>query len=452
MQTPRLSGAEFDDYKSITQLITNPNEVAARIPATFESWKPWEVFDLIVLISTMLVRRTESCRRIQKIAAMQQNNWHENFMRAGRAALTWPQGFYDIIETQEKIAGKRAHQAIWSTTHNLVRRFNASAKANSLIESTMNEFLVGRGSLSPFGVPSPSGEWMPIKQALNKYGLAMKWVRHLSRSGDLEVRHVRKKIGFPQTYLNCAQLESIAKERHDLVPLTSLSGETGLPMSVLMGLCSSMHVELETGRVASLLLPSVSQREAARFRDSLTCRASHAISGQVQLLSELRRRGAGDYLLAVIRQCLDGGLRFSVRTGSQPTLSSIMVLSEELTPILSAQLPNICNLPDKMTRRDAAIFLGVIPHNISALVRPGYLREAPGCRRRYVSGDSVKDFASKFISSRMVAKHLGTSVRAVGREMKTRKIRAALSYSAGNRAQSYIWRRADLTFLPDLPS
>jgi hypothetical protein len=147
---PKLVGEELESYKSIANLVIKPSEIAGRMPPTFSSWKPWEIFDLVVLLSSVLSKRFSDRHRVKKQTLVKLPDWHENFMMAGRAILGWPKAFDLVIETMRASKNNRGghygrNKEVGDFALDLRRKYNASSKACGLVAAAIDEFYISKG-------------------------------------------------------------------------------------------------------------------------------------------------------------------------------------------------------------------------------------------------------------------------------------------------------------------
>jgi hypothetical protein len=450
---PKLAGEELETYSTIANLITKPPESHHRIPATFASWKPWEIFDFVVLLAKVLSKRFEDRRTLMTPDILRLPDWHENFMMAGRTILGWPKAFNTVVETMRaSAADRRGHfgrfKEIGQLAVDLRRIYNASGKECTLIESAVDDFYASKGRSNGkmfMAMEASAHKWTSFNAIREKYS-DERFLLSLVRNGDLDVLRAERAKRSP-IYFNREQIERIITDRRQLVALDRLTARTGLPMSTLEGLCLSGHIVLAGEPIARFLLPCVQRAEAEKFENSIIGRASQRVTGETPLLPLLQRLGLGHHLLRVVRACLDGEMRFSRSDGRGPALKRLMVLEADVISLLAPHLEEKPNLPEKMTARDVSIHLDISHDDVRALVRTGFLKAACANSSRYVDGKSVGIFSDKFISDRAVSRRLEIPVRAVKKFLRGQGISPQSSFRNMNGGTSYIWRRSKVESL-----
>jgi hypothetical protein len=287
-------------------------------------------------------------------------------MMASRAILEWPKAFDVVIETMRASAdGRRGFygraKEIGQLAVDLGRFYNASSKACRLVETAVDDFYVSKGRLQTnrtfMEIETAAHKWITWGDARQKC-TEERFMRSLIKFRDIEVLRA-EQFQLSPVYFNREQFEKLMEERRQLVPLTSLSVRTGMPMSTLEGLCHSNHINVAKGAVGRFRLPSVHPAEHERFEASIIGRASQDVPSGISILPTLQKVGMGHHLLRAVRACLDNELRFSLLDRPLPILSRLMVSEADLISLLSAHLEETTYLPEKMTAVDVSIHLDI---------------------------------------------------------------------------------------------
>jgi hypothetical protein len=390
---------------------------------------------------------------LRKTGVFELPDWHMNFMAAARAVLGWPDAFGEFIDQIRGEAQSRSGyfgrtKEVGQLAVDLRIRYGASRKMCDQIETAVEAFFASKGRANTRGsyeAIEASDSWTSFKDALKKHG-DPRFLRSIIKHKDIDVLRVAGAKRSP-VYFDKFQLELLMQARSRLLGLDRLPLLTGFPQSVLEGLNASNHVRIVDSHVARLRRPQVHPDEVEKLEGRIKASASPRREGQIPVLEALRISGTGNHLVHVIRAILDGEVRFSLLDQKGPVLSKIALLEEEICRVGRKYGEMQIELPDKMTARDAGIFLDVNADDIPGLIGLGCLKSAPPHRGRFVEGQSVQQFSTKLVSHCRAASWLRIDVRSVKSFMKKQGVNPFASYMTGNRTLSCVWRRTDLDAL-----
>jgi hypothetical protein len=447
VQPSRLTGDDFKVYSAVADLLNPDVDDFAVVNPALPDWPRWEVFDMIVLIAVILSKRFPDRAKLKKVAAFLLPDWHENFMTACRAVLTWPKGFHDVIEIMREDARDRegywgAKKEIGDLGYNLEKRYGASPRVSDEIEKQIDAFFAAKGRVarrSYSAIEDTNGRFISFKGALKKYGSAPLLYEFIANreAGVLRVDDAKRA----PVYFDEAELEALMEKRKTLVNLDRIPSLTGITHSVMHGLIESGHVNLATGPAARLLLPSIEPCEIVRLENQLAQNTSSPEPDQMPLLFALRDRGAGEELLSVMQCCLDRNFHYSLAPSGDNILERIMVRKDDLPNPANDFSPTLV-IP-KMTARDLEIMLDIPEGDIPGLLANGCLKRAQA-DRRHLDGSSISRLAVRYMSHRCLARRLNANVRILKSHMAALGVRPAVTYSSAAKTPAYLWKRADI--------
>ena len=239
-------------------------------------------------------------------------------------------------------------------------------------------------------------------------------------------------------YFNGSELDALMEKRKSLVNLDRFPRRTGFTQSVVEGLIQSGHIRRATGPAARFLLPSVEPGEIVWLERRLAANSSQPLSDQMPLLVALRETGAGEQLVRILQQCLDGNFRFSLAPRGENILSRLMVVKKDVPRPGNEFDPSVV-FPERMTARDIEIMLDVPEDDVPGLLAKGCLKRRHG---RSLEGQSVRRLAVRYISHRCLATRLNRNVRALKSHMASLGLRPAVTYCSAAKTPGFLWNRA----------
>jgi hypothetical protein len=445
LEPPKLSADDREIYSTVAELVNPRVADEAVVNPGLPGWPRWELFDLIVLLAVILSKRLPDRANLRKVEAFLLPDWHANFMLACRAVLDWPKGFHDVIEVMRQGGEERAgywgaKKEIGDLGFNIQKRYGATARMSTEIETQINSFFAAKGRVarrSYAAIEQSNEQWISFKGALKKYGAAPflhELVAH-REAGVLRVDNAKRA----PVYFNEPELDALMDKRKSLVNLDRFPCLTGFTQSVVEGLIQSGHIQLATGPAARLLLPSVEPGEIVRLECRLAENSSPPLSGQMPLLLALRESGAGEELLPVSQRCLDGKFRFSLAPRGENILARMMVAKEDLPKPGNDFSPSLV-IPKRMTARDVEIMLDIPEGDIPALLARGCLKRRDN--RPGLDGQSVHRLAVRYFSHRCLARRMNRNVRILKSHMASLGVGPAVTYRSANKTPGFLWARS----------
>jgi hypothetical protein len=453
---PKLSGEDLYVYRAVAGLLDPQGPCAVEFPAAFESWHGWEIFDMVVMLATIIARRSGDRATMAGPELFLQVDWHQDFMTASRAVLNRPDGIMDILTLMKKYSAFRSGYYGRSKELGPLAKFGkhygALPKAADALRNAVLIFDADvRHSKPERAYQSPvdrSHEFVSYREAIKKHKVNSPLLTSIALHDDIEVVRTGGEK-FAPTYFNERQLVELLEKRKRLIPVDRLRVITGLPMFVILGLIQSGHISIAEGAIARFRETCVHPSEIDRFRNRIEDNATKLDAADSILLTNavLAAGGAGGgLLLALVTRCLDGKLDYSLANPRGKIATSIMLPAlacDDFASVVQG-FESTAPAPAKMSRVDVESYLDVPYKDIVGLVDCGLLKDATAERGRLIDGESVRIFNEAYFTTTTVGRRLKLSTKTVNRFMNKHGVKPAYSVRSPNRPEAFVWRRSDV--------
>lgn len=453
---PKLPCDDLEVYRWTAALLGPHGARGPEIPPFFQSWHGWEIFDMAVMLATILARRSGDRATLSGPALFAQEDWHQNFMTAARAVLKWPDGVKDIVTLMKEFSASRS--GYYSRSKELGplaafgKHYGALPKAAAALRSAvLNLDAHMRHSKPERAYQSPvdrSHEFLSYREAIQKHKISTKLLTSIALHDDIEVIRTGDEK-FAPTYFNERQLVELLETRKQLLPIDRLRVATGLPMFAILGLIGSGHILIAEGAIARFRDTCVHPSEIDRFRNRIENNATkfHAADGIPLTKAILAAGGAGGgLLLTFVQRCLDGKQEYSLANTHGKLASRIMLPArawKEIAPVPGEYDPT-APTPAKMSRGDVEVYLDMPYEDIVGLIDCGLLKDATAERGRLVDGESVRIFNEAYFTTTTVGRRLKRHVKTIKKYLDEKGVAPAHSVKSPNRPEAFIWRRSDI--------
>lgn len=450
LHSPRLVGDELSLYRSIADLLTGAPEAMRAVPSSFASWLGWEVFDMIAMLGNMLSKRFPDRIWMRGKACFASPDWHQNFMMAARAVMTWPNSVGDLMTTMKDAAGARSgYYGRYKELGPLADfgdNYGALPKVQAALERAISDhYAAARGSAPERSyqvLPERAHEMISYREALAKYDVTATFLTSVAKHKDIEVIQTGDEK-FQPTYYNERQLVELLEARRQVLLIDRLLVITGLPMFAIEGLVASAHIRLADGVLARFRDPSVQKSEIERFRNRIEANASAVgfIDGKPLMRTVLDAGGAGGGLLVrLVQLCLDGGIEYSL-SESRGGIISRVLLSANVLGLVESLVDEVSPAPTpaRMSRRDVRMYLDMPNEDVAAFVKAGVLQAEPK-----IVGASVRQFNESYVTTATIARRLNIGVLGVRRIMDGHGVQPVHSVNALGEATGFAWPRAEV--------
>lgn len=452
---PKLSGEDLYVYRAVAGLLGPQGPCAVQFPAAFKSWHGWEIFDMVVMLATIIAKRSGDRATMTGPELFLQMDWHQDFMTASRAVLNWPEGIENILTLMKKYSAFRGGYYGRSKELGPLAKFGkhygalpkaAAALRNAVLifDADMRHSKPERAYQSPI---DRSHEFVSYREAKRNHKISTKLLSSIAQHDDVEVIHTGDEK-FAPTYFNERELVELLETRKQLLPIDRMRMATGLPMFAVLGLIRSKHILVAEGAIARFRELCVHPSEIDRFRNRIEDNATKGAAHRIPLIKAVKTAGGagGGLLLALVTRCLDGTLDYSLASPRGKIAASIMLPAlacDDFASVVQG-FESTAPTPAKMSRGDVESYLDVPYEDIAGLIDCGLLKDATAERGRLIDGESVRVFNEAYFTTTTVGRRLKLSTKTVNRFMNKHGVKPAYSVRSPNRPEAFVWRRSDV--------
>jgi len=452
---PRLPSDDLEVYRWTAALLGPHGARETEIPPFFESWHGWEIFDMVVMLATILARRSGDRATLTGPALFAQQDWHQNFMTAARAVLKWPDGITDIValmkENSPSRSGFYGRSKELGPLATFGKHYGALPKAAAALRNAVLDLDTHIPHSRPeraYQLPvDRSHEFVSYREAKQKHKVTTILLTSIAQHNDIEVIHTGDEK-FAPTYFNERQLVELLETRKQLLPIDRMRMATGLPTFAVLGLIRSKHILMAEGAIARFRELCVHPSEIDRFRNRIEDNATKGAAHRIPLIKAVKTAGGagGGLLLALVTRCLDGTLDYSLASPRGKIATSIMLPAlacDDFASVVQG-FESTAPTPAKMSRGDVESYLDVPYEDIAGLIDCGLLKDATAERNRLIDGESVRVFNEAYFTTTTVGRRLKLSTKTVNRFMNKHGVKPAYSVRSPNRPEAFVWRRSDV--------
>ncbi|MFT3940198.1 hypothetical protein [Rhodopseudomonas sp.] len=416
------------------------------LPHPFNSWRGWEIFDLVVMLGHFLTMPLGGRDSTTNLNIFNSPSWHSNLMTAWRAVMEWPHGFERVVIELRKHADSRC--GFYGRAKDVgeladsSRAYGALEKVAQVLKEALDSLYGPEGRFWNGKAYDGPQQRISFRGAKRKHGINNRILCNLIKDG----RHVLRAQGanHAPVVFDETLLLSEMERRRSLIPLKHLVRLMGFPMFVLEGLANSGHLKLADGMAVVGRAASVDHDEYKRLELRLVGQHQICSAGTYAPLSSVGRKlcVGGQIVLPVVQGILEGTVRHIVKDLPRKLFMKIEVDLSDVKKITAHH--NAPIIAAEMSVFDVALQINVMRDDVYQLSKIGLLRPAGA---RGIDGESVRHFCDNYLSTRSIADRMSVPTVAVPSQLLKLGIQPIAHYLSANRGRAFVWSKSIIDVL-----
>jgi hypothetical protein len=453
--------ADEEGLRFVTDLISPLRERQERavslLPESLRSVPRGDLFEMIVSITSALrpIPAGKTLTGIDRPASHEEMSAlaPSDLARAGRAAISWPQGWHALLDGARAAsaanAGFTGMKAELGALYHVHRDLSVPPSLRAMLRAEMDaNHQAGSGdeTLMRRGLTKVRPDLMTTEQVASFLGVYRAAVPRLVGHPDLETLRPEGARKHMRLFRR-DQIEAVKAMREDLMRPDWTANQIGVPESMLPALVREGLIVEGSGPAMLLTKAGAYRRSSVEALEWWTATLADYPGPRHASFSLLdwakTARGPVDWP----RVFLDVRLGRLKLVWVMPEAYSLtrrlgVARGTDAAPYRMSGAVE-ATLPDAMTFKEAGQCLGLSDTHVNYIIRNGYL-EPSGVGHRQILRSDIKRFKARYALNSEVAAALGCTVHAVRQHMSTRGFSSAPSTSV---RKKHVWFRRDLETL-----